>query len=295
MKYLVLIFCLLSSAALAANGNGNPSGNPYLSVLTGDVHATGPNSATTIFSIQGVAVSGTTGTGNVVFSAAPTINNLTVTGTCTGCGTGTVTTFSCVTANGVSCSVANATTTPAATFTLSAITPTTVNGLTISSSSGTLTIANLKTLTASNSLTLAGTDGTTMTFPAASDTVAALGTAESFTKGQSAATSTPSISTSTFTPDVNAANNFDIVLVHASCPCTIASPSNVSSRVGQTGIIEVDQSSTGSDTVSWNSIFKFAGAVAPTLSTGASAQDFFSYYIKDSTHVVVSGGVLNAH
>jgi len=55
------------------------------------------------------------------------------------------------------------------------------NGLTITTSTGTLTIANGKTLTANNTLTLSGTDSTTMTFPAASTTVAGLGTTQTFT------------------------------------------------------------------------------------------------------------------
>ena len=45
-----------------------------ITALTGDVSATGPGSAVaTIEAIQGNAVSGTTGTGNVVFSASPTL------------------------------------------------------------------------------------------------------------------------------------------------------------------------------------------------------------------------------
>ena len=49
---------------------------------------------------------------------------------------------------------------------------------------GGLAVAAGKTLTASNTLTLAGTDGQTMTFPAASDTMAGLGTAQTFTVNQ---------------------------------------------------------------------------------------------------------------
>lgn len=53
--------------------------------------------------------------------------------------------------------------------------------ITAPATSATLTIANGKTLTVSNTLTLAGTDSTTMTFPGTSDTVAGLGTAQTFT------------------------------------------------------------------------------------------------------------------
>lgn len=47
-----------------------------------------------------------------------------------------------------------------------------------------LAIAAAKTLTISNTLTLAGTDGQTMTFPAVSDTVAGLGTIQTFSAAQ---------------------------------------------------------------------------------------------------------------
>jgi hypothetical protein len=104
---------------------------------------------------------------------------------------------------------------------------------------------------------------------------------------------TPALSTATFTPDFSTSNHFKFVLVHASCPCTVANPLNV--VPGQSGVIKVTQSSTGSDAVTWGSEFKFAGATAPTLSTGASASDYFGYWVDDSTHIVIGAGVLNAH
>jgi len=58
---------------------------------------------------------------------------------------------------------------------------TSINGLNITASTGTLAIANGKTFTVNNTLTLAGTDSTTMTFPAASTTIAGLGTTQTFT------------------------------------------------------------------------------------------------------------------
>lgn len=71
-------------------------------------------------------------------------------------------------------------------------------------------IATGKVLTVSNTLTLAGTDGTTMTFPATSDTVAGLGTAQTFTAGQTftgantyGAASTFNAKTSTTAVDIN--------------------------------------------------------------------------------------------
>ena len=40
---------------------------------------------------------------------------------------------------------------------------------------------------------------------------------------------------------------------------------------------EVIQDATGSRTISWNSVFKWASGTAPTLSTAASAKDFFTF------------------
>lgn len=62
-----------------------------------------------------------------------------------------------------------------------AFTATSINGVTISSTTGTLTVANGKTLTANNSLTLAGTDGTTMTFPTTTATLARTDAGQTFT------------------------------------------------------------------------------------------------------------------
>jgi hypothetical protein len=70
--------------------------------------------------------------------------------------------------------------------TLGVASATTINrvALTTPATGSTLTIANGKTLTANNSITLSGTDSTTMTFPAASATVAGLGTTQTFTAAQ---------------------------------------------------------------------------------------------------------------
>jgi hypothetical protein len=53
--------------------NNKQTAGAYITALTGDVTGTGPGAtATTVAKIQGTTVSGTTGTGNVVFSASPT-------------------------------------------------------------------------------------------------------------------------------------------------------------------------------------------------------------------------------
>jgi hypothetical protein len=124
---------------------------------------------------------------------------------------------------------------------------------------------------------------------------AILSNPQTFTAAQRGQPSTLTISTSTFTPSFDAAQNFSITLVHASCPCTIANPSTTPTA-GQSGMMTVIQSTTGSDTIgTWGSDYKFSGATAPTLSTGASAVDLLPYYVVSSTQIVVGAGALNAH
>lgn len=100
------------------------------------------------------------------------------------------------------------------------------------------------------------------------------------------------ISGSTFTPDFNAEQHPLIQLVHASCPCTIAAPANVSGAVGQVGLIIVQQSATGSDTVSWNSIYKWPAGTAPTLTVTPTYFDIFPYYVESATDVLMGTGGL---
>lgn len=78
----------------------------------------------------------------------------------------------------------------------SALTGKTYNGLTISTTTGTLTLTNAKTLAATNSLTFSGTDGTVMTFPTTSATIARTDAANTFTGTQTISTITAPASTS---------------------------------------------------------------------------------------------------
>jgi len=70
--------------------------------------------------------------------------------------------------------------------TLGVATATSINkvAFTAPATAATLTIADNKTLTANHSLTLAGTDGTTMTFPSTSASIARTDAAQSFTGNQ---------------------------------------------------------------------------------------------------------------
>jgi hypothetical protein len=53
---------------------------------------------------------------------------------------------------------------------------------------------------------------------------------------------------------------------------TVAAPTNL--VAGAFYALEIIQDATGSRTLTWNSVFKFANGVAPVLSTAASARDY---------------------
>lgn len=147
-----------------------------------------------------------TGSGNVVMSTSPTLVTpalgtpsalvgTNITGTAAGLTAGNVTTNANltgpITSTGNATAIASQTgsgttfamsTSPVfVTPTLGAALATSINGLGITSTSGTVTITNAKTFSVSNTLTLAGTDGTTMTFPTTSATIARTDAANTFT------------------------------------------------------------------------------------------------------------------
>lgn len=140
---------------------------------------------------------------------------------------------------------------------------------------------------ASTGSSVSGVSG--ITYSGATLTAGALVTsaANAWNTSQSVAPVTDSISTATFTPNFAASNNHNITLVHASCPCTLANPTNI--VAGQSGVIVLNQSSSGSDTIgTYGTDYVFTNAAAPTLSTAASAVDELSYYVVDSTHIRVA-------
>ena len=155
-----------------------------------------------------------------------------------------------------------------------------------------LTGTTLASSVVTSSLTAVGTiatgvwSGTALLAAKIPADVAYLDVAQSWTAGQAVTKSTPAISTATFTPNFAASTNFDIGLVHASCPCTLANPSSITA--GQSGVIAIIQSATGSDTITtYGTDYVFTNG-APTLSTTASATDYYSYYVEDSTHIRMS-------
>jgi hypothetical protein len=122
--------------------------------------------------------------------------------------------------------------------------------------------------------------------------VAYLDVAQSYTKSQRGTPATLTESGNAVTPDFDAAQNFTLTLVHGSA-CTFNNPSSTP-VAGQSGVIEVIQSSTGSDTITWGTQYVSAGGTSTlTLSTGANAKDYISYYVADSTHIVIALGAAN--
>lgn len=136
----------------------------------------------------------------------------------------------------------------------------------------------------------AAAGSTTATLPANTGTIAELNLQQNWTALQSNCVTTLTISTTTFTPD-GTCNNYKLTLTGSD---TIANWSSTM-VAGTSGIIEVVQDATGSRTASWGTQYVAAGGVASiTLSTAANAQDFISFFVIDSTHILISAGALNA-
>lgn len=68
---------------------------------------------------------------------------------------------------------------------------------------------------------------------------------------------------------------------------TLAAPTNI--VAGVRVAVQITQDGTGSRTLTWNAVFKFAGGTAPTLSTGAGKIDVFHFVSFDGTTLVPAG------
>ena len=133
--------------------------------------------------------------------------------------------------------------------------------------------------------TLTVTDPTadrTITLPDATTTVAGLAVVQSFTKAQRG-TPVALTDASTVAVDLSLGNNFTLTLAGNR---TLGAPTNVTA--GQSGVIVVTQDGTGSRTLAYNSVYKFAAGTAPTLTTTASAVDVLAYYVESSTRITVT-------
>lgn len=119
-----------------------------------------------------------------------------------------------------------------------------------------------------------------------------LNTANAWSGAQRGVPVNVAISTATFTPNFNTAQNFEIDLTSA-CPCTLANPSTTL-VAGQSGMIEIHQDGTGSRTIgTWGADYQYAGGTATiTLSTTANAVDYLSYYVNNAATGIVLGTIL---
>lgn len=102
---------------------------------------------------------------------------------------------------------------------------------------------------------------------------------QSFTKAQRGAIVTLTDG-ATVTPDFSLGNNFTLTLGGNR---TLANPTNLTA--GQSGVILLLQDGTGSRTLSFGSVWKFAGGTAPTLTGTASAVDLLAYFVEGSSRV----------
>ena len=168
-----------------------------------------------------------------------------------GKGAGTVTSASVVSANGFAGTVATSTSTPAITLTTSITGMLKGNGTAIS----------------------AGTAGTDYVVPT---------TATNFSAQQYFGASTLTDG-ATISWAVGAAQ---VATVTIAGNRTFGAPTGLLS--GAFYSLNVIQDATGSRTITWNSVFKWTGGTAPTLSTAASAKDFFVFR-SDGTNLYEQG------
>lgn len=114
---------------------------------------------------------------------------------------------------------------------------------------------------------------------------AQLGAAQAWTKGQRGAP-VALVDAITVAVDLSAANNFSLLTTSGvGATRQLGAPTNASP--GQSGIIEVTQDTAGSRALTYASVWKFSGGIAPPLSTAANAIDLLTYYVIDSTHILI--------
>jgi hypothetical protein len=106
-------------------------------------------------------------------------------------------------------------------------------------------------------------------------------TAQTFTRAQRGAYVTLT-DAATIATDLSLGNQFQVTLGGSR---TLGAPTNV--VAGQSGVIRVVQDGTGSRTLAYNSVFKFPGGTAPTLTTTANAVDLLAYHVESTTRIAV--------
>lgn len=169
---------------------------------------------------------------------------------------------------------------------LGVATATTINKITITTpaSGATLTLIDGKVFTVNNTLTLAGTDSTTMTFPAASDTVGALGTTQTWT-GQNTWTIARTI--------VSGASAVLQDVYIKAATTTISGVTNITTATGFNKV-EIEQPTYSNASIAITNAATFYIANAPTITGGGSITNAYAFWVDAGTarfdgHLVVEG------
>lgn len=87
----------------------------------------------------------------------------------------------------------------------------------------------------------------------------------------------------TIVPDFGAGFNFTLTLTDDR---ELGEP--VGAKVGQCGVIQIIQDGTGSRSLTFDSVWKFANGVTPTLSSDPGAMDLLSYFVLPGGDVFAS-------
>jgi hypothetical protein len=125
-----------------------------------------------------------------------------------------------------------------------------------------------------------------LTVPDADATIAGLSIAQEFTKTQNFnATTLTDAATISWDASAN-----QVTSVTLAGDRTFAAPTNMVD--GGVYVLTVIQDATGTRVPSWNAVFKFAAATAPTLTTTASAKDIL-VFLSDGTNMYEIGRSLN--
>ncbi|MCG8561040.1 MAG: hypothetical protein MI824_14675 [Hyphomicrobiales bacterium] len=90
--------------------------------------------------------------------------------------------------------------------------------------------------------------------------------------------------TGTIAVNMSAGINFQVTLAGNR---TLGNPTNV--KAGQSGLIIVNQDGTGGRTLAYGANWEFPGGAAPTLTTTANAKDILTYFVQNSSRIIVTG------